>query len=219
MARKRNRKELPSANLPMNRRETGVSPATLTETSQLATFRIVATALLFAVLAFWGLAKIRRFSEEFILRRELASFRSVVNKAQVFAVQKKQTVRLLLSELENKNICRFEKLAKNSQRYFDVPLSREDHDFGIDSRNWSSLEPEQHSVFSAVDVSVGPLHTVYMFPNNTWQCNKNENISGKIQTRRSCRRSCFCRCRADDHQLKPGKRAPSSPPIPNFGIR
>ena len=167
MSRKRNRKELPSANLPMNRRETGVPPATLTETSQLATFRILATALLFTVLAFWGLAKIRRFSEEFILRRELASFRTVVNNAQVFAVQKRQTVRLLLSELKNNNVCRFEKLAKNSQRYFDVPLSREDHAFGIDSHNWSSLEPEQHSVFSAVDVSVGPLHTVYMFPNNT----------------------------------------------------
>lgn len=151
----------------MNGRETGVSPATLTETSQLATFRILAAALLFAVLAFWGLGKIRRFSEEFILRRELASFRSAVNNAQVFAVQKRQTVRLLLSELESKNVYRFEKLAKNSQRYFDIPLSREDHSFGIDSRNWSPLEPEHHSVFSVVDVSVGPLHTVYMFPNNT----------------------------------------------------
>ena len=166
MSRKRTGKKLPQPDLSMNGRETGVSPATLTETSQLATFRILAAALLFAVLAFWGLGKIRRFSEEFILRRELASFRSAVNNAQVFAVQKRQTVRLLLSELESKNVYRFEKLAKNSQRYFDIPLSREDHSFGIDSRNWSPLEPEQHSVFSA-DVSVGPLHTVYMFPNNT----------------------------------------------------
>lgn len=167
MSRKRTGKKLPQPDLSMNGRETGVSPATLTETSQLATFRILAAALLFAVLAFWGLGKIRRFSEEFILRRELASFRSAVNNAQVFAVQKRQTVRLLLSELESKNVYRFEKLAKNSQRYFDIPLSREDHSFGIDSRNWSPLEPEHHSVFSVVDVSVGPLHTVYMFPNNT----------------------------------------------------
>jgi len=167
MSRKRTRKKLPQPDLSMNRRETGVPPATLTETSQLATFRIVAAALLFAILAFWGLGKIRRFSEEFILRRELASFRSAVNNAQVFAVQKRYTVRLLLSELESKNVCRFEKLAKSPQRYFDIPLSREDHAFGIDSRNWSPLEPEQHSVFSVVDVSVGPLHTVYMFPNNT----------------------------------------------------
>jgi hypothetical protein len=167
MSRKRTRKKLPQPDLSMNRREMGVSPAKLTETSQLATLRILAAALLFAVLAFWGLGKIRRFSEEFILRRELASFRSAVNNAQVFAVQKRQTVRLVLSELESKNVCRFEKLAKNSQHYFDIPLSREDHAFGIDSRNWSPLEPEQHRVFSAVDVSVGPLHTVYMFPNNT----------------------------------------------------
>jgi len=167
MSRKRTRKKLPQPDLSMNGREMGVSPAKLTETSQLATFRILAAALLFAVLAFWGLGKIRRFSEEFILRRELASFRSAVNNAQVFAVQKRQTVRLVLSELESKNVCRFEKLAKNSQHYFDIPLSREDHSFGIDSSNWSPLEPEQHSVFSVVDVSVGPLHTVYMFPNNT----------------------------------------------------
>jgi len=167
MTRKKNKKEPPPTDLPINRRETGVSPAKLTETSQLATFRILAAALLFAVLAFWGLGKIRRFSEEYILRRELASFRSAVNNAQVFAVQKKQTVRLLLSELESKNVCRFEKLDKDSQRYFDIPMSREDHAYGIEPRNWSPLEPGQHSVFMAVDVSVGLLQTVYIFPNNT----------------------------------------------------
>ncbi|OGK12247.1 MAG: hypothetical protein A2W80_02365 [Candidatus Riflebacteria bacterium GWC2_50_8] len=144
-----------------------VLPASLTETSLLAVLRIVATALLFAVMAFWGLAKMRHFSEEYILKYEVASFRTAVNQAQVFAVQNRQTVRLVLSEVEKDHIYRFEKLARGNQYYHGIPMGNEDHAYGKDSRNWSPVEPAERHLLSLVDVSVGSLTTLYMFSDSS----------------------------------------------------
>ncbi len=168
MSRKRSGKKSAEAKRPVVRPEPAVAPGSLTQASQVAVLRIIAAGLLFAVLAFWGLAKMRHFSEGFILRHEIQSFRSAVNRAQVSAVQKRQTVRLLLSEFEKSHICRFEKLARNPQICVGIPMNNEDDAYGKNPENWSPAEPSQYRLLSLIDVSVGSLTTVYMFPDGSF---------------------------------------------------
>lgn len=167
MSRKKTRTRFIEANKSAVKPKQTVQPGSLTETSQLALLRSIAAALLFAVLAFWGLAKMKRFSEEHILKHEVASFRTAVSKAQVFALQKKQTVRLLLAEIEKDRVYLFEKLVRGNQYYHGIPMGNEDHAYGMDPKNWSPVEPGECRLFSLIDVSVGSLTTLYMFPDGT----------------------------------------------------
>jgi hypothetical protein len=144
-----------------------LSPGALTETSWLAFLRIIGAAVLFTVLALWSLAKFQRFGENHFLKNEIAGFRSAINKAQVFAVQKRQTVRLNLSEIEKNHVYGFEKLARGRQYYRSAPNSKEEHAYGLNPLNWSPVEPAQRQILSLIDVEVGSLTTLYMFPDGT----------------------------------------------------